>query len=50
MFLPDQSSFLAAHKYRHIVDKYDGYRYIESYTFWNQPLIMISFFLKCQRA
>ena len=39
MFLPEQSSLLAAYKCGHIVDKYDGGRCIVSYAFCNQPFM-----------
>ena len=33
--------FLDNDKFRHIVDKYDGDKYVKSYTCWNQLLTMM---------
>ena len=34
-------AFLDDNKFRHIVDKYDGNRYVKHFTCWNQLLVMI---------
>ena len=33
--------FLDNDKFRHLVDKYDGDKYVKSYTFWNQLLTLM---------
>lgn len=33
--------FLNADKFRHIVDKYNGDKYVKSYTCWNQLLTLM---------
>ena len=33
--------FLDNNKFRHLVDKYEGDKYVKSYTYWNQLLILM---------
>ncbi|WP_289739841.1 DUF4372 domain-containing protein, partial [uncultured Duncaniella sp.] len=33
--------FLDNDKFRHLVDKYDGDKYVKSYTCWNQLLTLM---------
>ena len=33
--------FLDNNKFRHLVDKYEGDKYVKSYTCWNQLLILM---------
>ena len=41
--------FLDNNKFRHLVDKYDGNRYVKSFTCWNQ-LMALMFGQLCNRA
>ncbi|MBP3213252.1 MAG: DUF4372 domain-containing protein, partial [Bacteroidaceae bacterium] len=34
-------AFLDDNKFRHIVDKYDGNRYVKHFTCWNQLLTLM---------
>ena len=40
--------FLDNNKFRHLVDKYDGNRYVKSFTCWNQ-LMALMFGQLCNR-
>ena len=40
--------FLDNNKFRHVVDKYDGNRYVKSFTCWNQ-LMALMFGQLCNR-
>ena len=35
--------FLDKDKFRHLVDKYNGNRYVKSFTCWNQLLALIAY-------
>ena len=40
--------FLDNNKFRHLVDKYDGNRYVKYFTCWNQLLAMMFGQLVCE--
>ena len=48
LYLLNWLKFLDNNKFRHLVDKYDGNRYVKSFTCWNQ-LMALMFGQHCNR-
>ena len=40
-------AFMDSDKFRHIVDKYDGNRYVKHFTCWNQLLTLMCKRIRC---